>query len=200
MTAHLILLRHAERPNIPDNEVGNEVSLTKQGVHQTKLFAETLEQQIISISSSPIPRCTQTAEIIARCCDYDKPIKKSTLLGDPGFFIQDSDLAWTHWQKKGHEAVNQYLLNGKERWLGFHPFDDAINRMKTEIIDHLKSTGSGLHLWITHDTILAAFSSRVLPQPLTLNQWPDFLGFIDIYLDVQGNLNYKYYFRGYDGN
>jgi len=196
MKAHLILLRHAERPNIPDNEIGNDVSLTKQGIHQTKQFADALEQPIISISSSPIPRCMQTADIIARCCNHNKPIKKSTLLGDPGFFIKNPDLAWTHWQSKGHEAVNQYLLNGKDQWLGFYPFDDAINHMKTKIIDQLKKTNSGLHLWITHDTILAAFSSRVLPQPLTLNKWPDFLGFIDIYLDEQSNLKYKYYYRG----
>lgn len=193
MTAHLILLRHAERPSIPANEIGNDVSLTKQGIHQTKQFAEALEQPIISISSSPILRCMQTAELIAECCNHDKPIKKSTLLGDPGFFIQDPDLAWTHWKNKGHEAVNQYLLNGEEQWLGFHLFDDAINRMNTEIIDQLRRTNSGLHLWITHDTILAAYSSRVLPQPLTFNKWPDFLGFIDIHLNKQGNLNFKYH-------
>jgi len=193
MTAHLILLRHAERPDIPDHEIGNEVGLTKQGIRQTRQFAKSLKQPIISISSSPILRCVQTAEIISNQCSYNETIKKSILLGNPGFFIKDPELAWTHWQTKGHDAVNQYLLNGKEQWLGFHQFDDAINHMKTEIIEQLKTNNSGFHLWVTHDTILATFVSRVLPQPLTSNNWPDFLDYLDIYLDNENNLKYNYF-------
>jgi broad specificity phosphatase PhoE len=191
MPAHLILLRHAERPNIPSDEVGNEVSLTKQGIHQTKLFAKSLKQPIISISSSPILRCVQTAEIISNHCSYNKIIKKSLLLGDPGFFIKDPELAWIHWQTKGHDAVNQYLLSGKDQWQGFHPFDNAINRMKAEITKQLEITSSGLHVWVSHDTILATFASRVLPQSLTLNNWPNFLGYLDIYQDEKNNLKYN---------
>jgi len=193
MSAYLILLRHAERPNIPSDKVGNEVSLTKQGIHQTKLFAKSLKQPIISISSSPIRRCLQTAKIISNNCNYKKAIKKSKLLGDPGFFINDPELAWTHWQTKGHNTVNQYLLNGKEQWQGFHQFDDAINHMKMEIIEQLKTKNSGFHIWVTHDTILATFASRVLPQPLTLNNWPNFLGHLDIYLDERNNFKYNYF-------
>lgn len=193
MTAHLILLRHAERPDIPNDEIGNEVGLTKQGIRQTKQFAKSLRQPIISISSSPILRCVQTAEIISNQCSYNKTIKKSILLGDPGFFIKDPELAWTHWQTKGHDAVNQYLLSGKDQWQGFHPFDNAINRMKTEITKQLKTTSSGIHVWVSHDTILATFASRVLPQSITLNNWPNFLGYLDIYLDEENNLKYNYF-------
>ncbi len=193
MTAHLILLRHAERPDIPDNEIGNEVGLTKQGIRQTKQFAKSLGQPIISISSSPILRCVQTAEIISNQCNYNMTIKKSILLGNPGFFLKDPELAWTHWQTKGHDAVNQYLLSGKDQWQGFHPFDNAINRMKTEITKQLETTSSGLHVWVSHDTILATFASRVLPQSLTLNNWPNFLGYLDIYLDEKNDLKYNYF-------
>lgn len=193
MTAHLILLRHAERPDIPNDEIGNEVGLTKQGIRQTKQFAKSLRQPIISISSSPILRCVQTAEIISNQCSYNTTIKKSILLGNPGFFIKDPKIAWTHWQIKGHDAVNQYLLNGKDQWQGFLPFDNAINRMKTEITKQLETTNSGIHVWVSHDTILATFASRVLPQSLTLNNWPNFLGYLDIYLDEKNNLKYKYF-------
>ena len=146
MSTHLILLRHAERPNIPNDEVGNDVSLTKQGIQQTKLFAKSLKQPIISIASSPILRCVQTAEIISNHCGYNKTIKKTKLLGDPGFFIEDPELAWTHWQTKGHKAVNQHLLSGKECWDGFYPFDSATNHMKEKIIEQVKIKKSGVHL------------------------------------------------------
>ena len=69
--------------------------------------------------------------------------------------------------------------------------------MKTKITEQLKTNNSGFHLWVTHDTILATFASRVLHQPLTSNSWPDFLDYLDIYLDDENNLKYNYFHHSY---
>lgn len=86
MTKILLIIRHAERPAIEDGTVGNGLALTQNGIIQTTKFAESLNRKILSIDTSPILRCTQTADIIAKNHGFPFPsIGHSTLLGDPGF-------------------------------------------------------------------------------------------------------------------
>ena len=33
-------------------------------------------------------------------------------------------------------------------------------------------------IWVTHDTILAAFVARILTIDFNLDDWPDYLGFL----------------------
>jgi len=190
----LLIVRHAERPTIPADELGNEVLLTAKGEKDTLQFASQLTHPIISIKSSPIPRCVQTAELIARQTEFPLGVESCRLLGDPGFIIEDGEQAWKHWQEKGHQRVNQHLLDGDEYWTGFAPLSQATQQM-TRVIDRsLRCASEGVQVWITHDTILAAYASRVLPTSLSLKQWPDFLGHLRIELHGQG-LSYSYYRR-----
>lgn len=146
MTKKLFLLRHADRPEIPEGETGNGLLLTDEGKRNTRLFSERLDN-IISIQASPVLRCVQTAEIIANSCDYDKAqIVQSTLLGNPGFLVADAEIAWKHWQEKGHELVNEYFLSGEEYWEGFHSLNDVVNDFSNTIIKQLKSSDNGIHI------------------------------------------------------
>lgn len=98
MSKRLLIVRHAERPQIEDGEVGNDLCLTEAGVQATRCFASTLGPEIVAIQSSPILRCMQTAQLIAESHGYAREnIKTSHLLGDPGFSIADADLAWQSW-------------------------------------------------------------------------------------------------------
>lgn len=190
----LIIVRHAERPDILPTDVGNEVLLTEKGKVESRLFGENFTQEILSIKTSPIGRCRQTAEIIADVAQFPiSEIEDSTLLGDPGFMIDNADHAWEHWVKKGHEAVNQHLISGQEKWRGFVDLEKAVSSVKKEILSLLMDSPSGTHLWVTHDTILATLASRLLPQNITLEHWPEFLGSLEITLSKDFNLiiNYK---------
>lgn len=192
MARKLLLLRHAERPEIPQGEVGNDLLLTEAGKNHTIRFSQDLEN-IVSIHSSPVARCVQTAEIIAGNCGYDKTqIKLSNELGDPGFFISDAHLAWKNWQEKGSDVVSEYLLSDKDQWEGFHPLDQAVQKFSNAVAHKLISSREGTHVWVTHDTILAAYASRVLPENLTLKQWPNFLGYLEILLSSEGHLRFIY--------
>lgn len=183
MSKRLLIVRHAERPQIADGEVGNDLCLTEAGVQATRYFASTLDQEVVSIQSSPILRCMQTAQLIADIHGYAREnIKTSRLLGDPGFFIADADLAWQSWLNRGSEAVNAHLLSGSETWPGFRNFDEAVADMLNRIRAELSTPGQGLVVWVTHDTILATFTSRLLTSPLSMDEWPDFLGTLDISL------------------
>jgi broad specificity phosphatase PhoE len=193
MSRRLLIVRHAERPLIAAGEVGDGLSLTEAGVQATKHFASSLDQEIVSIQSSPILRCMQTAQLIADTHGYVRAdIKTCRLLGDPGFFIADADLAWQSWLSKGSEAVNAHLLSGSETWPGFREFDKAVANMLNHMRAALSAYSQGLAVWVTHDTILAALASRLLPKPLTLAEWPDFLGSLDVSLASSGELQLTY--------
>lgn len=194
--AKLIILRHAERPEIDANGVGNDVLLTDRGKRDAYLFGKNIGQPVIKICSSPIGRCMQTAEIVAEASDcFSKEIIQDRDLGDPGFIIEDGDEAWTHWQSKGQEAVNQHLLSGSEKWSGFFDLDEASTKFSEKIFRYLVEQEKGIHIWVTHDTVLATFASRVLGSPLSIQQWPYFLDYLSINIKENG-LEYHYFNRG----
>ena len=193
MASRLLMVRHAERPEIKKGVVGNGVSITEDGVSQTQLFAKNVKEPVVSIKSSPVLRCIQTARIIADTLHINPAvIKTSKLLGDPGFFINDGDLAWQSWQEKGCDEVNQHLLTGTETWPGFHDFHSATSNMVDQIKKELMNNDPGTCIWITHDTMLATLASRVLPEPLTLADWPCFLGMLIVTCEHDGIFRYVY--------
>ncbi len=179
----VLIVRHAARPDISPNTVGNDVMLTDEGIEQSKLFASLLSGQVLSIRTSPIGRCVQTAELIAQATHF-KPndIQQCRLLGDPGFIIKDGDLAWQHWLKKGHKAVNLHLLSGTESWDGFYDLNNSAARIFSDIKALLNNSADGVHIWVTHDTILATLAARIGDKRLTLQDWPNFLGYLEIKL------------------
>ena len=181
--AKLLLVRHAERPDIPANSVGNEVLLTEKGKEETRIFAQNISVPVISIHTSPIERCKQTAEIIAEVVGFPKhEIELNRDLGDPGYIIRDGQEAWKHWQSKGSEVVNEYLLCGDSCWSGFNDLNEATKIFLESIRLCLANSKKGVHIWVTHDTVLASFASRALDSNLSLSQWPDFLGYLAIEL------------------
>tara|TARA_R110001599_G_C12164624_1_gene652594 strand:+ start:558 stop:1160 length:603 start_codon:yes stop_codon:yes gene_type:complete len=198
MTRTLLIIRHAERPAIKDGTVGDELALTSNGINQTTRFAQSLSQKVLSIESSPILRCTQTADIIARHQGFPlTSIGRSILLGDPGFFIDDAELAWTNWLEKGVDAVNQHLLSGTATWPGFRDLDQAVEQMWRSIKERLMQTEDGIHLWVTHDTIVATLASRLQTISLELSDWPDYLGGLRVELGVEGSYDISYSQRGF---
>ena len=194
MNKRLILVRHAERPDIPAGEVGNEVLLNAKGLQASFAFGQSLNQNIISIRTSPISRCVQTATEIAKAVGYDRSnIKTCTDLGSPGYFISDGSLAWRHWQEKGSQRVNQFLLDGSESWDGFNDLKKSAAKFKNKVEQTLKISQNGTHLWVTHDTILAAFAARVLDEPITIDQWPEYLEYLTVGITSDGKMRFQYH-------
>jgi len=193
MNKRVLIVRHAERPAIPRGQTGIDLQLTKYGINSTKQFAKTLKGNIISIHSSPVLRCLQTARLIAEITTFDQSkIKQNRLLGNPGIFIKDEKLAWKSWKDKGNNAVNLHLLTGIETWPGFRPFDKAINKIHDQIRVALSNCNSGTIIWITHDTILAPLASRLLENPLLMDDWPNYLGYLDCSINKNEQMTYNY--------
>lgn len=191
--AKLLLVRHAERPEIPEHSIGNDVLLTEKGKADTRLFSQRISGPVISIQSSPIKRCLQTAEIIANVVGLrSEDIIPNRDLGDPGFMINDGSEAWIHWQEKGHHRVKEYLLSGSEQWVGFADLDHAVAGFDSRIRKQLSLYGEGVHIWVTHDTILATYASRIMPKRLEIAEWPQYLGFISVDFN-DGHFVYEYF-------
>jgi broad specificity phosphatase PhoE len=193
MTKRLIIIRHAERPNIPEGEVGNDVLLSANGILDSFIFGQSLKEDVISIKTSSVTRCIQTATEISKAVGYDtSKIETCSDLGAPGYFISNGEKAWQHWQEKGHLRVNQFLLNGNANWDGFYDLDEAAKKLKDKIKDILLNSSSGTHVWVTHDTVLAAFTARVHRGSLGIDKWPNFLGYLSIVMSPSGKLVFQY--------
>ncbi|MEZ9461477.1 hypothetical protein CWO01_11615 [Vibrio splendidus] len=189
----LILIRHAERLEIAPNEVGNDVVLTEQGKQDTAIYAQSIRGQVVSMMTSPIERCIETAEIIAKEKGFPaENIERSCLLGNPGFVIEDGKLAWQQWQTKGHDFVNQHLLSATVALPGFVDFETGVNAFLNEIATSLADAPEGLHVWVTHDVMLATLASRISSNHLTLAEWPHFLGYLMVTLEDSGELSFEY--------
>ena len=62
-----LVIRHAEREEIPTGTFGYHVALTDQGIAAAEQLGEALSaKRTITTVSSPVPRCVQTAEAILR--------------------------------------------------------------------------------------------------------------------------------------
>lgn len=168
-----LLLRHAERPAITPGEHGTDLALTAHGRRTAELLGATLGPRILSLSTSPVRRCRQTAEAIRSGANLNLDITPDHLLGDPGVFVSDPDLAWTHWQTLGHEAVVKHLAHADQPLPGLASPDKAAHQLAQHMARSLAGSPPGLHVFVTHDAILYPTIARLLPAPDP--QWPKFL-------------------------
>ena len=177
-----ILLRHAEREPILQGTLGNEVALTSSGINTCLHWRQQYGHLVRSISTSPIKRCVDTSKLLST--DDLINIHNSPLLGDPGIFVQAQSLAAQHFMNNSVLAIVKQLLEPCENPTGFC-FSTSL--AIKELIEFMlqNNNQSGLHLYITHDSILAVllgyyFSSFDLEQ-----LWPNYLE--GLYLIKQGS-------------
>ncbi|MFA0521433.1 hypothetical protein AB4501_31240, partial [Vibrio sp. 10N.222.55.E8] len=104
----------------------------------------------------------------------------------------DGKLAWQQWQSKGHDVVNQHLLTATDALPGFADFETAVNDFLEKMATALTNSSEGLHVWVTHDVMLATLASRTLPSHLTMADWPHFLGHLIVTLEECGELSFEY--------
>lgn len=188
MSARLLILRHAERPPIPEGETGDALPLTPAGRIAARRFGERLAGPLEVIRTSPLRRCVETAQEIAAAKDFDLArIESTKVLGDPGIFVEEPELAWERWREIGHEAVCRELAMAETAAPGFRDPGEVVQLMRAEIKRTLACT-HGLAIWVTHDVILAALAERLFCAPALDGGWPDFLGHLDIKRDRYGEL------------
>jgi len=150
-----LFLRHAHRPPFKQSSWGRNVSITLEGKYASTSLGKHLTSNNLSycVWSSPIKRCVETAEAIRKGLRSNKEIKKSSLLGDPGFFIQNPDQASVLF--KEHSLPNLIDLYLQEKSLpGFFSFEKGCQRM----LSALSEKNGSPSIWVTHDICIAVLA------------------------------------------
>jgi broad specificity phosphatase PhoE len=170
----VLLLRHAARGPLPEDGVGNDVPITLPGKFSSEELGRKLGMRTRSLHSSPVTRCIQTANALRKGANAELDIVVSRLLGDPGVYVLDGDLAWGNWEMLGHEEVMRRLVSEDDPLPGMAQPDEAARIL----VHHMFASAGdncGLHIFITHDSVITATVSRLQGTPHGPSDWPLFL-------------------------
>lgn len=168
-----LILRHSIREAIPAGETGNNIPLTTEGRELARILGASIASRLATITSSPIGRCTETAEHMLQGAHRQMEVPTSRMLGDPGIFIADGQAAWTNFVSIGTTGVMMHLSRSHQSLPG-------MNNPRTAAYDLLdmmmgKCEVPGLHVFVTHDVILAGAIGQLMKAVETEADLPDFL-------------------------
>ncbi len=168
----VIFLRHAERPPLPAGANGDELALTDGGRRAAHALGAILGRRISSVTTSPVRRCRETAVAIMTGAGLALEVAVDRLLGAPGAFVADAEVAWENWQRLGNDGVIEHLARSDQLLPGMVAPAAAVGRL-IDLVQRQLNEGAGLHVLVTHDAVLAPFVSRLLGPGQVV--WPDYL-------------------------
>lgn len=170
----ILLLRHSVRVALPPGDVGNALPITEIGRQLAVALGQLMQGKLQTLHSSPLIRCRQTAQAISTGAGSSLEIVDDRFLGDPGVFVIDSEAAWINWEKLGHEGVMRHLVSEAEALPGMAKPDEAAR----QLLKHMFAAAgdrSGIHVFVTHDSLVTTTAARLLGQPLGMDDWPWYL-------------------------
>lgn len=169
-----LLMRHSVRDPLPVGDAGNDVPITGLGRRLAVEVGQLFGQRLRTLHTSPLVRCVQTAEALRQGAGVAVDIVCDRLLGDPGIYVVDGESAWRHWERLGHEGVMEHLVGGEGALRGMaNP-----PRAARFLVQHmLRSTADapGIHVFVTHDSLVTATAARLLNAKLGPDDWPWYL-------------------------
>lgn len=172
--AAVVLLRHSVRDHLPPGEAGHGLPITEVGRRLARKLGEHLRGRLLTVRASPLLRCIQTAEALAEGACADLAVVPDRHLGDPGVFVIDGRRAWANWEALGHEGVMRHLVTETAELSGMAKPDEAARFL----VQHLLAAAAdrpGIHVFVTHDSLVTATAARLLGQPLGVDDWPGYL-------------------------
>lgn len=184
-----VLIRHADRENLSKEDVGYAMPITEQGKQRAYEFGKKLGRRLSSLHTSPLARCIQTAEAIKLGALVDAPLVFDTMLGDPGVYVLDGQVAWPTWQKMGGEEVVEHLVTGDVLLPGMA----EPNAAAEHLFSHMKSIATatiGVHVFVTHDAIIATTAAKIFNSS-SKHLWPCFLEGATLWFDDLISIDYR---------
>ena len=169
----LLLLRHSVRGPIPEGEPGNDVLLLPEGKALARELGRLIGGRLLTLHTSPVRRCVETAEALVEGAERGVEIVEDRHLGHPGVYVEVGPQAWHTWQSVGHEQVLTHIVAGTQ----LPGLTDPIPATR-RLVSHMVKTAAGrpgLHVFVTHDSLVTAAAAHVLGQPLTRADWPLYL-------------------------
>lgn len=172
--AVVVLLRHSVRDHLPPGDAGYWLPITEVGRRLSVELGGHLRGRLRTLRASPLVRCVQTAESLAEGAGAELTVVPDRCLGDPGAFVIDDQRAWANWEALGHEGVMRHLVTEMAALPGMARPDNAAR----SLVRHMLAVAAyqpGLHIFVTHDSLVTATAARLLGQPLSVDDWPWYL-------------------------
>ncbi|MBK1672993.1 hypothetical protein CKO35_06670 [Ectothiorhodospira shaposhnikovii] len=168
-----LLLRHSVRDHLPPSDA-DTLPITAIGRELALDLGACLQGRLQSLHASPLVRCMQTAEALSEGARAGITVIPDRHLGDPGVFVVDGRRAWSNWEKLGHEGVVRHLVSEPSALPGMARPDEAARFLVQHMLG--AATGRpGIHVFVTHDSLVSATAGRILRQPVDLDCWPWYL-------------------------
>ena len=171
----VFLLRHSVRDPLPLGDmVGYTLPINNIGRRLGRKFGTLIGDRLRTLHASPLKRCIQTAEVLRDGSGGNYRIVPDRLLGDPGIYVLDSTRAERIWTERDHEDVMARLVSGADPLPGLSRPDEAARFL----VQHMFAVANdipGIHVFITHDSLVTVTAARLLKQPLGKNDWPWYL-------------------------
>lgn len=166
-----IVIRHSIKETPLEDQPYLDVPLTIEGLNLARSFGEEIKGLDLKlIFTSPLRRCKETAEGIWTGYGKDISIVPSTILGDPGPYVEDERLAGETLLKTYPDNVVKMHVNG-QKLPGFRDISQG-SKMLMELL--LKNATPSI--FITHDVIIAALLGFLNGRYPDINDW---IGYMD---------------------
>ena len=181
-----LILRHAEREAIPPGSYGNDVALTPQGVSAARRLGSGLAlRRPVSILTSPVLRCVQTADAIIAGAGWDAVAEPNRLLGGPGAFVVEPDLFGPLFLEIGARRIVERQLADDEPPPGMRTAREGTQLLLGLLTPAAEASGR-LCLLVTHDIVLAALVGSLYGLGVGAFDWPDYLDGLALWPDSDG--------------
>ena len=172
--AVVVLLRHSVRGHLPPGDAGYVLPITEVGRRLALELGSLLRGRLRTLHTSPLLRCVQTAQALAEGAGVGLAVVPNRLLGDPGVFVLDGRRAWANWEQLGHEGVMRHLVNETAALSGMARPDEAARFLVQSMLAQAASR-PGVHVFVTHDSLVTATAARLLGRVLGVDDWPWYL-------------------------
>ena len=168
-----MLVRHSVRGDLPPGDAGYMLPITDVGHRLARELGTKLLGRLRGVHASPLLRTMQTAERLAEGAGRPTEVVPDRMLGDPGAFVVDARAGAT-WLELGHEEVMRRLVHGDEVLPGCADAEAAARALVHHMLTAARGE-PGLHVFVTHDSLVTATAARLLGEPLTKADWPWYL-------------------------
>ena len=170
-----LLTRHSVREEADGGFADYRLQLTEEGVRLAEDWGARLGRPISRLTSSPVPRCVDTARALHRGglrqgLARDEPeVEEASVLVEPGSYVQDVRAASTFFELGAVGFINRHLGEGIR---GVLTPAEGRTRLVRYLLEREPEPGA-LAVHVTHDTILAAFVAGLHGHArIEADDWP----------------------------
>ena len=171
-----LVLRHAEREDIPAGTFGVDAPLTARGIESAEGLGATLSRirSRIGVATSPVPRCVSTAKAILRGGGRPEELVLDWRLGDPGPFVIDVESAGALFLEIGIlEIVKRQLCDAKPP-AGMRPTAEGVDLL-LELTSSRLRHGGRLNVYVTMTPYWRCWSRTFTGCGVDDIRWPGYL-------------------------